>query len=152
MWISNTATTAMLLPVALGLVATIERSIPGDDLEARDAARRYGSGMLLSLAYACSLGGMATPIGTAPNVIALDLLQRQAAITIDFFAWMSFALPTALACLIGLLAWIRVRYPPPVARIAGLAAMVVHQRELLGGLSPGGRRALVVLSAGSAFR
>jgi len=146
MWISNTATTAMLLPVALGLVAAIDASVPSGDEARRESVRRYGSGMVLALAYASSLGGMATPIGTAPNVIALDLLDRQAAIHIDFFEWMSFALPTALVCLVGLLLWIRVRYPPPVAKIEGLATTVERQRAALGPLRVGERRSLIAFA------
>ncbi len=144
MWISNTATAAMLLPVALGLVSAIDAFVPSEDGTLHESVRRYGSGMVLGLAYACSLGGMATPIGTAPNVIALDLLDRQAHIHLDFFTWMSFALPTALVCLLGLLLWIRLRYPPPLAKIEGLTAAVDVQREALGPLSRGESRSLIV--------
>jgi len=149
MWISNTATAAMLLPVALGLVAAIDAfvpGVPGDEKQLHESVRRYGSGMVLALAYACSLGGMATPIGTAPNVIALDLLDRQAGIHLDFFEWMSFALPVALTCLIGLLLWIRLRYPPPIERIEGLTAAVEEQRRELGPLSSGEARSLAVFT------
>jgi sodium-dependent dicarboxylate transporter 2/3/5 len=144
MWISNTATAAMLLPVAMGLIAAIDDFLPGDAGALHESVRRYGSGMALALAYACSLGGMATPIGTAPNVITLDLLERHAAISLDFFEWMSFALPTGIACLVGLLAWIRVRYPPPLQQIDGLMATVEAQLRSLGPMKRGERRALLV--------
>ncbi len=146
MWISNTATAAMLLPVALGLVAAIDAFVPSGQDRLHESVRRYGSGMVLALAYACSLGGMATPIGTAPNVIALDLLDRQAGIHLDFFAWMSFALPVALTCLIGLLLWIRLRFPPPIERIDGLTAAVEEQRRKLGELRRGEARSLIVFT------
>jgi len=146
MWISNTATAAMLLPVALGLVAAIDAFVPSGEDRLHESVRRYGSGMVLALAYACSLGGMATPIGTAPNVIALDLLDRQAGIHLDFFEWMSFALPVALTCLVGLLLWIRVRYPPPIERIEGLTAAVERQLRELGPLTSGEARSLVVFA------
>src|SRR5690606_3782920 len=83
MWISNTATTAMLIPVALGLHATIshaanERATVSPELE------RFGGGMCLTMAYAASVGGMATPIGTGTNVIALGLLERSVGVRIHF--------------------------------------------------------------------
>lgn len=81
MWISNTATTALLFPVALGLLA---------DLEARsgpERARSLAPFVLLGLAYSASIGGLGTIIGTFPNAIAAEKLD------IDFFEWMKFGLP-----------------------------------------------------------
>ncbi|MCB9570210.1 MAG: DASS family sodium-coupled anion symporter [Myxococcales bacterium] len=146
MWISNTATTAMLLPVAIGLIAAIDRFVPRDQEEIHEKIRRFGSGMVLAIAYASSLGGLATPIGTAPNVITLDLLERQAGIRLDFFEWMSFALPVGLVCLVGLLVWIQARFPPPLKKIEGLTAAVEGQLRELGPLRPGELRALVVFA------
>jgi sodium-dependent dicarboxylate transporter 2/3/5 len=141
MWLSNTATTAMLLPVGLGLCAALRALVPA---ERQAAMRRYAAGMALAIAYASSLGGMATPIGTAPNVITLDLLERQAGIRLDFFEWMSFALPVGALSLVALLVWLRLRYPPPVARVSGLAAAAAAQREALGALSAAERRVIGV--------
>ena len=72
MWISNTATTAMMVPIAIGLSTTIRRFCP-DDEDAQRRMGRYAEGLLITLAYASSLGGTATPIGTAP---ALSLAPR----------------------------------------------------------------------------
>ncbi|MEZ4448351.1 MAG: SLC13 family permease [Nannocystaceae bacterium] len=146
MWISNTATTATLLPVALGLCAAMGRFLPADDPAVAERHRRYSAGMLLALAYASSLGGLTTPIGTAPNVIALDLLERQAQIRLDFFEWMSFALPVGAATLIGLLAWVSVRFAPPVARIEGLQATIAAELRALGPVRPAERRALAIFA------
>src|SRR5690606_22863286 len=73
MWINNTATTAMMIPIAVGLCTSIRKLCP-DDPEIRDRQRRYEEGMLITLAYAASLGGICTPIGTAPNMIAIGHL------------------------------------------------------------------------------
>ncbi len=144
MWISNTATTAMLLPVALGLCAALGAFTPP---ERRGELRRYASGMVLAIAYGSSLGGMTTPIGTAPNVITLDLLERQAGIHLDFFEWMSFALPVGVLCLVALLLWLSVRFPAPPTRVSGLADTVAAERRALGPLGPGERRVLAVFAA-----
>ncbi|MDC0718327.1 SLC13 family permease [Nannocystis bainbridge] len=138
MWISNTATTAMLIPVALGLCAAIRGVARPEDQPKFD---RYAEGMLLTLTYACSIGGIATPIGTAPNVIALDFLERQAGIQLDFFQWISFGLPTGLVTLAIALVYAHRRFPSPVDRLDGLTVEVREQLRALGPLSAGERRA-----------
>lgn len=138
MWISNTATTAMLVPVAVGLNNAIRGAACPEDQPKFD---RYAEGLLLTLTYACSLGGIATPIGTAPNVIALGFLETEVGVKLDFFQWMSFGLPTGLAVLGIVLAWSAYKFPAPVARLEGLTAVVRQQLDELGPLSPGERRA-----------
>ena len=118
MWISNTATTAMMIPVALGLSRTIRAAAPEVD---RPRFDRHAEGMLLGLTYAASLGGIATPVGTAPNVIALGMVESQLHLRIDFFQWMSFALPTSALTLGVVLLYGAWRFPSPVARLDALA-------------------------------
>lgn len=141
MWISNTATTAMLIPVALGLCAAIRGAAGPDDAPKFD---RFAEGTLLTLTYASSLGGVVTPIGTAPNVIALDFLERQAGIQLDFFQWISFALPTGLAVLAIVLWYSARRFPAPVARLDRLTEDVQRQLAELGPMSTGERRAAAI--------
>ena len=83
MWISNTATTLMLLPVAL---AVIERS--DDD--------NLAIPLLLGIAYAASVGGIGTPIGTPPNLVFREIYQQNTGIEIGFLTWMSWGLPVVL--------------------------------------------------------
>jgi len=83
MWLSNTATTAMLLPIVAGLLANL-------NLENRDKF------ILLGIAYASSIGGIATPVGTPPNLIALGFLESQG-IHISFGEWILKVLPVSLA-------------------------------------------------------
>ena len=140
MWISNTATTAMLIPVALGLHATIV-SVAGGDGENKRALDRYGGGMCLTLAYAASLGGASTPIGTGPNVIAVGMLEAQVGVRIDFGTWMSFALPTMIVLTVAMLWLMLRRFPSPVPRVEGLTAEVDRQLAELGPISSGELRA-----------
>ena len=83
MWISNTATTLMLLPVAL---AVIERS---DD-------NNLGIPLLLGIAYAASVGGIGTPIGTPPNLVFREIYWENTGIEIGFLTWMSWGVPIVL--------------------------------------------------------
>ena len=84
MWISNTATTAMMLPLVLGVL---------DSLEIKD--RKSVSLILICIAYASSIGGIATPIGSTPNIIALGMLEEFISMKITFFEWMVYGLPIA---------------------------------------------------------
>jgi sodium-dependent dicarboxylate transporter 2/3/5 len=142
MWISNTATTAMLLPVALGLYQTIRRTAP-DDVETRRQLDRFGGGMCLVLAYASSIGGTATPVGTGPNVIAMGMLEK-AGCPVDFGTWMLFGVPTAVAMLVAML-WLAGRmFPSPIERVEGLTDEVARQLTELGPMRAGEWRVLAV--------
>lgn len=80
MWISNTATTLMLLPIALAIVPHIQNS-------------RTVVALLLGIAYAASLGGVGTPIGTPPNIIFMSVYTETQGKGIDFLDWMKTGLP-----------------------------------------------------------
>jgi sodium-dependent dicarboxylate transporter 2/3/5 len=84
MWISNTATALMLLPVVLAV------------LEATDDKERLAAPLLLGVAYACSVGGLGTPIGTPPNLIFMQVYEDTTGRTIGFSQWMSWALPVVI--------------------------------------------------------
>lgn len=84
MWISNTATTLMLLPVALAV------------LEATDRRRELAVPLLLGVAYAASVGGIGTPIGTPPNLIFMQVYEQTTGTAISFTRWMGWALPVVL--------------------------------------------------------
>jgi len=143
MWISNTATTAMMIPVALGLHATMTRVVP-DDAETRRKLDRYAGGMCLAIAYCASIGGVATPIGTGPNLIAIGMLDQSIGVRLDFFQWMSFALPTSLVTVAVAIVYCGRAFPAPVRRLKGLTAEVEHQLAELGPLQRGERRAVAV--------
>jgi sodium-dependent dicarboxylate transporter 2/3/5 len=81
MWISNTATTLMLLPVAVAV------------LDATDEKQKLAVPLLLGVAYAASVGGIGTPIGTPPNLIFMQVYQQTTGVAISFTQWMGWALP-----------------------------------------------------------
>lgn len=83
MWISNTATTLMLLPVAL---AIIERS---ED-------KHLATPLLLGIAYAASVGGIGTPIGTPPNLVFREIYEQTTGVEIGFLTWMSWGVPVVI--------------------------------------------------------
>jgi sodium-dependent dicarboxylate transporter 2/3/5 len=85
MWISNTATTAMMLPIFMGIL---------DQLKLKD--KKYRSTLLLGLAYSASIGGLGTPIGSPPNMIAISFLKELAGIDINFFDWFLRGFPLVI--------------------------------------------------------
>ena len=93
MWISNTATTLMLLPVALAVIDQSE-----DDGLPRP--------LLLGTAYAASVGGIGTPVGTPPNVILMGVYQEQIGQEITFLSWMRVGIPVVLLMLVPMWLWL----------------------------------------------
>ena len=143
MWISNTATTAMMIPIALGLHHTMQRAL-ADDVEIRRGLERHAGGMCLFLAYASSLGGAATPIGTAPNVIAMGFLEETGTQKIDFLTWIVIALPAALIALVASLFVFHRLFPAPARHIAGLGREIARELSELGSMRFGERIAVGV--------
>jgi sodium-dependent dicarboxylate transporter 2/3/5 len=91
MWISNTATVLMLLPVALAVIST------------SSAPRALAAPLLLGLAWACSIGGLGTPIGTPPTLIFMQVYEDTTGTSISFSQWMSWGVPV-VAIMIPLIA------------------------------------------------
>lgn len=90
MWISNTAATAMLIPLAFGILNKLEHQFHFKD-------DKFTERFFLALAYTATLGGNVTPIGSPPNVVAIGHLNNLAGIEIGFLQWMALALPVSLA-------------------------------------------------------
>jgi sodium-dependent dicarboxylate transporter 2/3/5 len=88
MWISNTATTAMMFPIGLSIVAHLT-----EGREADRGSREFATAMMLICAFGASIGGIGTPIGTPPNLIGIGMLNRIVGLEISFFRWMLLGLP-----------------------------------------------------------
>ena len=95
MWISNTATSVMMLPVALAIIAQL-RDNP-KTLENENIT--FGKALMLSIAYSASIGGMATLIGTPPNLVLAGVIKTNYDVEITFLEWMTFGLPVSLILL-----------------------------------------------------
>jgi len=115
MWVSNTATTAMMLPIALGVLNAMATSGSGNastDSKGNGAQRwPFATGMMLMVAYAASVGGIGTPVGSPPNLIGIGLLRSLAGVRISFFQWMAVAVPLWLTMFVVLYALMRYLHP-----------------------------------------
>lgn len=123
MWMSNSGTTAVMLPIALGVL----RSCP----DLADHAR-LRENLVLLIAFAASMGGLGTPVGTPPNLIALAALREHAGISLSFVQWMQLALPLTGLLLLFLFWLLR---PPADVRLSDPAAVRAEfhrQRAALG--------------------
>lgn len=137
LWVSNTATVAMLLPMATSVIALVDQRAPeraGDDARRRD----FAVALLLGLAYAANIGGLGTPIGTPPNALLVGYMNESYGHRIDFVEWMAFGVPLVA---VGLpLAWLlltRVFFPLGSEPIAGSREAIVSESRALGAMSRG---------------
>jgi sodium-dependent dicarboxylate transporter 2/3/5 len=101
MWVMNTSTTMILLPIAVSIVAVIHRSVGGLDDRARSD---FQYAMLLGVAYGATIGGIATLVGTAPNAMLAAFMLENYGTQIDFASWMLVGLPLSIVMLP--LAWL----------------------------------------------
>jgi solute carrier family 13 (sodium-dependent dicarboxylate transporter), member 2/3/5 len=137
MWISNTATAAMMLPIA---IAVGEMFRPQD----QEGPYEFGISLMLGVAYAASIGGVATLIGTPPNAVLAGAAREILDVEIGFVQWMGVGLPiVALMLPITWLMLTRVLYPP--GKLAGDAARIIDdERAGLGRASKGEKITAVV--------
>ncbi len=135
MWVSNTATCIMMLPIGLSVVATKDQ---GDD-----GQQRFRTTLLLAIAYSASIGGIATLIGTPPNAMLAAYLSGTQSIEIGFAQWMSIGLPVALI-MMAITFWWLTRGKFPSREVAGSRVAVRESLDAMGPVTPGERRVLVV--------
>lgn len=143
MWISNTATTVMMLPIALSVIGLLQQATA--DPSAAEGQRAFGVAMMLGIAYAANIGGTATLIGTPPNVVFGGFIQKTYQIEIDFATWMAFAFPFALVLLI-LTYWVltKVVFPNRLGDFEGAKTLIAEQIAALGRIGKAERRTLLV--------
>jgi sodium-dependent dicarboxylate transporter 2/3/5 len=143
MWISNTATAVMMVPIGLAMVLQIEEEF--DQVK----THTYSIGLMLGIAYACSVGGLTTLVGTPPNLSFVRIFQIlfPEAPPIAFGQWLIMCLPVGFVLI--LVAWIfitRVFYRAP-AELTVDRSVVEAEREDLGPISFEERAVLVVFAA-----
>jgi sodium-dependent dicarboxylate transporter 2/3/5 len=96
-WISNTATTAMMYAIGMAILAFMSDSARS---EGRTLDPRYATALMLMTSFAASVGGLATPIGTPPNVIGIGFIRQLTSTELPFFSWMLMGVPIVLMLLV----------------------------------------------------
>ena len=156
MWVSNTATTAMMLPIGIGILSALHRTRGnGDALGARPWP--FATGMMLMVSYSACVGGIGTPVGSPPNLIGIGMIRNAAGVDIGFFTWMAVAAPMLVAmaaALFMLLHRLHPEAPPQRASDepesgslgADMRTHVAHEKSLLGPWTRGQVNTLVAFA------
>jgi sodium-dependent dicarboxylate transporter 2/3/5 len=145
-FVSNTATVAMLLPTAIGILAVIakllqERGVVAPDFD--PLRLRVGAALMLMLAYGASVGGLLTPVGSPPNLIGRGLIEEATGTQITFAQWMAAAIPICLLMFVVLAVVLLLLNRPEIRRIEGVSGYVAQQRAEMGPLSRAEKNTLV---------
>ncbi|AMK12780.1 SLC13 family permease [Pseudodesulfovibrio indicus] len=148
MWVSNTATAMMMVPIGL---AVIQQATGYDSDHLRDSSGNvgpefnFGRALMLGIAYAASIGGVATIIGTPPNTVMAGMVEKMFGVQIGFGQWMMFGVP--LAAITMLIAWLlltKILFPMGGMELAGGAKIINDEVKKLGPMSPEEKKIVMV--------
>ena len=137
MWITKMAVAAMLLPIGLGILR---------DADVKPLQSNFGRTIMIAVAFGPLIGGIATPAGTAANLVAIAQLKQLAQTDVSFGRWMLYGLP---ACILmvpvawKLLLWM---FPPEIETLPITRDQIRARLDGLGRLSPGERRTIAVFA------
>ena len=146
MWVQNTSTTLMMLPVAMSVALIVA---PDAATEDRDA-RNFGKAIVLCVAYAATIGGLGTLVGTATNALVVGFMQQNYGETISFAQWLTFGIPTVLLLMpVAWLVLVKIAFPFKLGSQATARDRLIEARQALGPMSVAERRvtAVFVLTA-----
>jgi sodium-dependent dicarboxylate transporter 2/3/5 len=127
-WISNTATTAMMFAIGMSILAVFFREGGGGGR----VDPRYATGLMLITTFAASVGGLATPIGTPPNMIGLKEIRSSLGRELSFFQWSLIGYPLVVVLFLFMYAYLNYFCPAGVKEISGGAEYLREKRKSLG--------------------
>lgn len=148
MWISNTATAMMMVPIGTAIIYQFSHLI--DDRKVKNAKQQedqFAKGLMIAIAFSASIGGLGTIIGTPPNTILAGQLREIFDVDLSFANWMLFGVPLAAVLLI--IAWlylITFAFPMKMKEIPGGREVVQNERKALGPMSPDEKVVLTVFT------
>ena len=143
MWISNTASTVVMLPIAISVI----KLLINDEDGFTKADKNFALSIMLGIAFAANAGGIATVIGTPPNSVLIGLLENQYNIQISFLSWMSFGLPFSII-MIAAVYFVLVKWMFPCKDIVFISSVNVIDDEInnLGKISKEEKRVLTIFA------
>lgn len=134
MWMSNTATVAIICPITLGVIGIIKKHIHSEG-----ERNNFSSASLLFICYAATFGGIATPIGTPANLLTMGFLAENK-LELSFLDWITWGLPISLICFIILSIFLLIRFKikePPLETFQDIYKTLDQERMKLGKMSRG---------------
>lgn len=147
MWISNTATAMMMIPIAIAIIATVMPGLNTKLNEMTEEQRDLAGCLIIAVAYAANIGGIATIIGSPPNGIFIAQMKIlfPAAPDVDFFTWMKFGIPLAAIFIPIVWLWlIKVPYRHLPLKLSQAKDVIMEEMKELGPMSRGERWTLFV--------
>jgi sodium-dependent dicarboxylate transporter 2/3/5 len=152
MWISNTATAMMMLPIAMSVIKLVQT---GDQQKAHElptSERNFAMGLMLMVGYSATLGGLGTIIGTPPNVVFAGLLDEFYHQKLDFGKWMLVGVPVATALLLSTyLIVTRILFPNRITHVKGSELLISSRLSALGPIRREELRVLAIFALTSFF-
>ncbi|WP_281974934.1 SLC13 family permease [Halobacillus litoralis] len=147
MWISNTATAMMMVPIGMAVIyqASEQLKKKGETVDHSDF--HFGKAVMLGIAYSASIGGLATLIGTPPNTIFKGVVEQTYGIEVTFAGWMAFGVPLAVIFLA--IAWfylVKMAYPMRIKELPGGRKVIREERQSLGVMSSEEKIVMTVFS------
>lgn len=144
MWVSNSAATAMMMPIAMGILHAL-RGIRQSDRDPSGISLKlqndpFSAGIMLMTAFSASVGGICTPIGTPPNLIGIGLINTLAGVEINFFQWMAIGIPLCIVMygvLFVLLCWLHNKKTQKTTDTLQFTQYLQAEGESLGGWTRG---------------
>ncbi len=150
MWISNTATTVMMLPIALSVIDLLSEN--PDQLIKDKRMRNFSVSIMLGIAYSANIGGTATIIGTPPTVVFAGFMEETFDYTVSFANWMLLGFPFAvLMVLLTYFVITRFLYPNGLGEFKGAKEVIMTELSKLGAMQTGERRTLIVFGGTALF-
>ena len=142
MWVMNTSTTLMLLPICLAICVNIKEALPG---LSNKQIKNFEIALFLGIAYASSIGGMSSLIGTAPNIVFAGFMQENFNIDISFLDWMKIALPIGLMMLVAsFIILTKIIYPSTFEINAATKSKIKQALEKLGKISRDEKKVFII--------
>ena len=144
MWISNTASTVVMLPIALSVIRLLIDD--ADGFTKND--QRFALSIMLGIAFSANVGGIATLIGTPPNVVMAGFVAEEYNVDISFFDWMKMGLPFAIIMLmINYLVIVKWIYPNNLEKLNASKEVIQQELDKLGKIRPIEKRVLIIFAS-----
>lgn len=141
MWAQNTSTTLMMLPVAMSVATIVAPETGHGERDAQNFARA----IVLCVAYAATIGGLATPVGTVTNALVIGFMQQNYGETISFAQWLVFGIPTVVLLMpVAWLVLVKIAFPFKLGSQATARDRILEARRALGPMSVAEKRVTVV--------
>jgi sodium-dependent dicarboxylate transporter 2/3/5 len=152
LWVSNTATALMMLPIALSVISLTAHADAHQTQGQAQGSRNFAIALLLGVAYGCNIGGLGTLIGTPPNAFMAGYLLDSHGVAIGFGQWMLLGLPiVGLGLPLAYLLLTRLVYPLGTHSLPGGQAVIDEERRQLGAISPAETRVALIFAVTAAL-